>query len=397
MPRFEPFNGVRYDTTRASIADVTAPPYDVIDARGRAALVARDPHNVVLVDLPAEADGPGRYEAAARTFDAWLAEGVLRRDEEPGFYLYRMDYLDDLGRQVHTLGVLGALELSRPDEGDILPHEHTTPKAKSDRLDLLRATRVNLSAIWGLSLTKGLTEHCRVDAEPDESWTDGDGVGHQLWRVTDPARIDAIRTAVGASPVVIADGHHRFETSLAYRDERAAAGDNPVGAELAMVYVVELVDDELTVRPIHRLLTGSSDADLRAALAERFTLVDAGPVGDDILARMATEGALTLVGPDGTGTFLVPRAGAFEGVDDLDSSRLAAAIESVPGIEVRYQHGVDEILEALQHGEAQAGVLLRPASVAQIDANAHSGRRMPPKTTFFHPKPRTGPVFRPTD
>ena len=110
--------GIRYDTSRASIADVTAPPYDVIDARGRAALVARDPHNVVLVDLPDEADGPGRYEAAARTFDTWLAEGVLRRDEEPGFYVYRMDYLDDLGRQVHTLGVLGALELSRPDEGE---------------------------------------------------------------------------------------------------------------------------------------------------------------------------------------------------------------------------------------------------------------------------------------
>ena len=112
---------------------------------------------------------------------------------------------------------------------------------------------------------------------------------------------------------------------------------------------------------------------------------------------MATEGALTLVAPDGTGTFMVPRPGAFEGVDDLDSSRLAAAIESIAGIEVRYQHGVDEILEALRRGEAEAGVLLRPASVAQIDANAHEGRRMPPKTTFFHPKPRTGPVFRPTD
>lgn len=397
MPKFEPFNGVRYDTSLASIADVTAPPYDVIDSRGRAALVARDPHNVVLVDLPDEADGPGRYEAAARTFDAWLAEGVLRRDEEPSFYVYRMDYLDDLGRQAHTLGVLGALELSRPDEGDILPHEFTTPKAKSDRLDLLRATRVNLSAIWGLSLTKGLTDHCRIDVDPDESWTDDDGVGHHLWQVTDAARIDAIRASVGASPVVIADGHHRFETSLAYRDERAAANDNPTGAQLAMVYVVELVDDELTVRPIHRLLTGASDSELVAALGEHFTFVDAGSVGDDILARMATEGALTLVAPDGTGTFMVPRPGAFEGVDDLDSSRLAAAIESIAGIEVRYQHGVDEILEALRRGEAEAGVLLRPASVAQIDANAHEGRRMPPKTTFFHPKPRTGPVFRPTD
>lgn len=397
MPRFEPFRGVRYDTSRASIAEVTAPPYDVIDARGRAGLVARDPHNVVLIDLPDEAAGPGRYDQAAATFDAWLDQGVLIRDDEPGFYLYRMAYTDDLGRPVHTLGVLGALELSRPDEGSILPHEYTTPKAKSDRLDLLRATRANLSAIWGLSLTHGLTDHCRVDSAPDESWMDDDGVRHELWRVVDPVRIEAIRSAVAASPVVIADGHHRYETSLAYRDERATAGDDPDGAALAMVFVVELVDDELTVRPIHRLLTGVDVDDLRTVLATKFDLVDAGQVGDDILSRMAEAGALTLVSPGGAGTFLVPRVGAFDGVDDLDSSRLAAALEGLADIEVRYQHGVDEILDALQRGEADQGVLLRPATVAQIEVNAHEGRRMPPKTTFFHPKPRTGPVFRLTD
>ncbi len=397
MPEFKPFRGIRYDTTRSPIEAVTAPPYDVIDAADRAALVARDPHNVVRIDLPDEADGPGRYEAAARTFDEWLTEGVLVRDDADSFYVYRMDYTDDAGRPAHTLGVLGALALSRPGEGDILPHEHTTPKAKTDRLDLLRATRVNLSTIWGLSLTPGLTELCRVDAGPDETWTDEDDVTHTLWRVSDPERCRRIADAVAASAIVVADGHHRYETSVAYADERRAARDEVEGAAFAMCYVVELTEGELTVRPIHRLLDGVDALTLTAALEASFVRSDAGAIGPDITARMAEAGALCLVAPDGSGTFLVPRPGAFDGVDDLDSARLAHALEGLDGVEVRYQHGVDRILGALAAGSASFGVLLRPATVAQIEANAHSARRMPPKTTFFHPKPRTGPVFRPTD
>ncbi len=397
MPEFRPFRGIRYDTTRAPIEAVTAPPYDVIGPAERTALLARDPHNVVRIDLPDEADGPGRYEAAARTFATWLDQGVLVRDDEEGFYVYRMDYTDDAGRAAHTLGVLGALALSRPSDGEILPHEHTTPKAKTDRLDLLRATRVNLSTIWGLSLTPGLTEACRVDAAPDETWTDDEGVTHSLWRVTDAERCRRIADTVGASPVVVADGHHRYEISVTYAEERRAADDDPEGAAAALCYVVELTEGELTVRPIHRLLSGVDAAALGRALDASFIRSDAGTVGADITARMADAGALCLVAPDGTGTFLVPRDGAFDGVDDLDSARLAHVLDTLGGVEVRYQHGVDHILGALAAGEADFGVLLRPATVAQIDENAHAGRRMPPKTTFFHPKPRTGQVFRPTD
>ncbi len=398
VPKFEPFRGVRYDTNRAVISQVTAPPYDVIDAGMRAELLARDPCNVVQVDLPDEADGPGRYAAAATTFDGWLADGTLVRDTEPSFYLYQMDYRDDLGNDVHTLGVIGALELSRPGEGAILPHEHTTPKAKSDRLDLLRATRVNLSAIWGLSLTEGLTGLCRVDADPDESWTDEDGVSHHLWVVDDPDRTAAISAAVQASPVVIADGHHRFETSVAYRDERAEAGDDPAGAALGDG-VRRRAGRVRTDRPTDPPPAVRSSASRSSPRPSRIGSSCATPAPWTIGSWHAwTRSArLTLVAPDGTGTFLLPREGAFTDVDDLDSSRLAAALESIDGVEVRYQHGVDEILHALHDHEADAGVLLRPATVAQIDVNVHQGRRMPPKTTFFHPKPRTGPVFRPTD
>src|SRR4051812_13501382 len=153
-----------------------------------------------------------------------------------------MSYEDEQGRRRHTTGVFGALELSRPGEGGILPHEHTTPKAKSDRLRLLEATRANLSAVWGLSPAAGLSQLVEVDDRPEAAWTDEDGVEHALWVITDPDRVEAISARVGSEAVVIADGHHRFETSLAYRDaqrsdpEVADAG----GAESVLTYVVEL-------------------------------------------------------------------------------------------------------------------------------------------------------------
>jgi uncharacterized protein (DUF1015 family) len=398
VPHFEPFRGVRYDLSRSPVADVTAPPYDVIDPDDRAALVARHPHNVVVIDLPDEADGPDRYTAAARTFATWQDDGTLLRDDVPTYYAYRMGYRDDLGRPAHTLGVVGALELSRPGEGGILPHERTTPKAKSDRLDLLRATRANLSSVWGLSLTSGLSDLCRTDEAPDAAWTDDDGVEHTLWRITDPDRVAAISTAVASSPVVIADGHHRYETSLAYRDERREAEGTGGGADLVMVYVVELVDDELTVRPIHRLLADLPDGfDLEAALAPFFDVSDGGVADAMVLTRMAEAGALALVRPGGSVALLRPRPEAMAGAADLDSARLDVALAALPAHTLTYQHGVDLVGKAVESGRAQYGVLLRPATVAQIDANAHAGERMPPKTTFFHPKPRTGVVFRLTD
>lgn len=396
VPRFEPFRGVRYDTTRAPAADVTAPPYDVISPTDRAALVLRHQDNVVQIDLPDEADGPGRYGAAAATFRHWLATGVLRRDADPSFYVYRMDYTDDRGQPAQTLGVFGALELSRPDEGQILPHEHTTPKAKSDRLELLRATNANLSPVWTLSLTEGLSRLCETDDEPAVRFADDDGVIHTLWRVSDDERVAAITAAVAASPVVIADGHHRYETSLAYRDERRATnGEAARPAELFLCYVVELVDDQLTVRSIHRLLDGfPADFDLETRLGESFTLGDVVAADAGVLGRMHDAGALALVRRDGTARLLVPRHDALAGAADLDSSRLDVALAALPPHEVRYQHGVDNVTAALAAGDAQFGVLLRPATVAQIKANARTGERMPPKTTFFSPKLRTGLVFR---
>lgn len=393
MARFEPFRGTRYDLDRNDLGRVIAPPYDVIDEAQRAELVARDEHNAVRIDLPSEAEGEDRYQVAARTFAAWQGDGTLVTDEQPAFTVYRMTATDDSGTERRTTGVIGALELTPPGT-DILPHEHTTPKAKSDRLDLMRACRANLSAIWGLSLAKGLTQLLPVDDPPWAEVVDEDGVRHTIWRVDDPATCAAISAAVGRQPVVVADGHHRYETSLTYKDEREAADGESGEAGATMAYVVELVDDELTVHAIHRLLAGLPDGfDLRAALGPWFDEAGPPPAGEPVTAAMGAAGCLTLVLPEGE-VMLRPRPEALGEVRPLDSSRLDVALAALPPHRLTFQHGVANVRAAVASGAAQAGVLLRPATVAQIEATAHGGERMPPKTTFFHPKPKTGLVFR---
>src|SRR3954470_12700574 len=239
---------------------VTAPPYDVIDDVQRATFAARSPHNVVHVDLPR---GDDAYVTAGRLLEQWLDDGVLVVDE-PSLYLYRMDG--------HTLGVIGALGLEPPGEGDVLPHEHTTPKARSDRLDLLRTTHANLSPVWALSLASGLSKLLDPGAAtPLGNWRDGDGITHELWRISDPDTINRIIESVSSAPVVIADGHHRYETCLAFAAERP----DLAGADATLCYVVELAPAQLTVQPIHRLVRGVSLAELETALATEYEL-DAG-------------------------------------------------------------------------------------------------------------------------
>lgn len=393
MPRFEPFRGLRYDAARASLGDVTAPPYDVIDDRQRAELAAND-RNAVRIDLPVDEDGEDRYVVAQRLLQEWQDEGTLVTDDDPTFTIYRMTFTDEAGVVRRTTGVIGALELWPPGAGEILPHEQTTKKAKSDRLDMLRSTRYNLSAIWGLSLAVGLTDLLPTDAEPDAEWTDPDGVTHTVWTSRDPERNGHIAARVLDRPIVVADGHHRYETALQYRDERRVVDGPGTTADLTMCFVVELVEDELTVQPIHRLVTGLPDgAALHLLLTEHFDVEPTEAFGPDAVERLVEAGGLGLV--DDTGTFLLrPKPGAFDDSVELDTVRLEHAREALPSHELSYQHGVANVVDAVAEGRAQAALLMRPATVTQIQAIAHGGERMPPKTTFFAPKPATGIVFR---
>ena len=396
MPRFEPFSAIRYRLDRCDLDRVAAPPYDVLSEADLDTLEARDPHNIVHVDVPRERDGDGRYEAAGRRLAEWIHDGVMERDAAPTFTLYRMSFVDEAGTARETVGVIGGLEVVDEGAGGVLPHERTTPKAKTDRLDLTRATLTNLSPVWGLSLAAGLSELLVESGEPVGSVT-VDGVTHSVERVSDPSRVAAISAKVGSEPVVIADGHHRYAISRTYRDEvRAATGRRDTDAELTMTYVAELISEQLSIEAIHRLYDDTTADALLAHLATRFDLDPAGRIEPAITIEMAQRGSLCFVHPDGTGTWLTPKADMFHGVRDLDSMRLEHALADFDHT-VGYQHGVGHIVDAVTSGAHVAGILIRPVGIAEIRRTADEGLLMPPKSTFFTPKLRTGMVLRPLD
>jgi len=331
VPRFTPFPALRYcDRT---IDDVIAPPYDVLSEVDIDALNARSAFNI--------------------THDF---------DDSPTFTIYRMRFTDATGAPRDIAGVLGGLEVVDDGAGGVLPHERVTPKASTDRLDLTRATQANMSPIWGLSLAAGLTD---LLAEPGEhlSSVTVDGVEHVVERVSDAGRVAAIAEKVGSDDVLIADGHHRYGISRTFRDEVRASGITNAHAEDTLAFVSELVADQLSVEAIHRLYTDIDFDALRSALSTAFDLSDAGTPTADTLAAMEADGKLCLIGPDGTGQWLTPKLGAFDDVRSLDGAWLEHVLAEVEH-SVTYQHG------------------------------AREGLLMPPKSTFFTPKLRTGLVVR---
>ncbi len=390
VPRFEAFRGTRYDVAHVHLDQVIAPPYDVVGSQERDMLAHRSPLNAIHLELP-EPDlryGRDRYLAAADLLDSWLERRVLLEDAEPAFYPYRMTAPDG----ATTTGVVGALAIG----DDVLPHEETMPKPKSDRLDLLRATGTNLSPIWGLSLTPGLSETFAPDGPPAEDAYDDDGVRHQLWVLDDVGTISEVRDAVAASPVVLADGHHRYETARTYRDEvRRANGDRPGDHDLVMTFMVELAESQLHVRAIHRMVAGLRTRTTPATLlGPFFDVVHAGPSTERVVGALAGSDSVAAVTRDDA-WLLTVRSGAFEEAGtDLEAGLIDLALREVPDASVTYTARWQEALEEVRAGRAELAILLRPVAVPQISAWADARRRMPPKTTYFSPKPRTGMVFR---
>ncbi len=395
VPRFEAFPALRYAPS-LPLQLVNAPPYDVLSAVDVAHLAARHPRNIVHIDVPAEVPGRDRYEVAGEQLRAWVHEGSLRRDADPSFTLYRMSFTDEAGDERETVGVIGALEVVDEGASGVLPHERTTPKAKTDRLDLTRATLANLSPVWGLSLTSGLSALLAQPGEAVGACTDEQDVVHTVERVTDPARVAAISQAVAQSPVLIADGHHRYAISRTYRDEVRAARGEHSGAELTMAYVSELVGEQLSIDAIHRLYDGTTADALLNRLGASFDLVEAGQVDASFAAAMVERQSLCLVRPDRSGVWLTPRPDAFRDVRHLDGAFLEHAMLGM-NIDVSYQHGIAHVVDAVAAGRASVGVLIRPTSIDEIRRTADERLLMPPKSTFFTPKLRTGLVLRPID
>lgn len=381
VPQLAPFTGIRYASTLDPDL-VTSPPYDVISPDLQRVLLDRHPRNFVRLILPP--DGDDRYQRAAQALMEWQAEGTLVPDPDPSYYLYVMDYLSR-GKRISTAGIIGALALERFGEGNVFPHEDTMPGPKADRLELMRATRANLEPLWfvaseSLPGLKSIVQSHR-HLPPVAQVTDSAGVRHNLWRVT-PSDADDVVEQMQEVPIVIADGHHRYETAIAYRDERRAQdGSGPWDFVLAMV--AGPADFGPTLLSIHRVVR---DIDTRALMnrlhAEAFD-------GDlQALAEMVSQAGAGTIGLATGEKLWTVRSGA-----PLASVFLRDLLG--PEAKVSYEHELEMVAEAMHEGAT--AFIMAPVPLSLVIERALAGERMPPKTTLFWPKPLSGLVFRSLD
>ena len=405
-----PLRGLRYDPGRvSSLAAVTSPPYDVLDADAVLALESLDPHNVVRLILPrAEESGPeGRYEHAARTLRSWLAEGVLVPDDSPALYVYEQA----AGGAVTQRGVIGALALRDPDERIVLPHEDVMPGPVADRLELMRAARANVEPILlmcsGADATATIVERVVRDSEPALVATGRDGVTHRLWQLVDPGDVAAVQSDLHDRQALIADGHHRYAAYRQLQRELGLDGAGPWDEGLALV--VDLRANPPYVGAIHRTVDGASTMELVAAAKDLF---DAEPLTlESVPQRLARlqEGELLVVDADAAAVLTVREAEKVAALVTAHHPDQWARLDTA----VLHQVLVDDILHAEEaaisyhHDPAQAlayvgrrpalAVLLAPVPVELVLEIAAAGVRMPRKSTSFGPKPRTGLLLRSFD
>ncbi len=412
MADVAPFHALHYDLSAiGSLSDVVAPPYDGVSDPLRAELLSRSPFNVVEVDLP-QAAGADPYEHAAGTLEEWILSGILRQDREPSIWALSQEYNGPDGSLRTRNGILARVRVEDYGPGRIRPHERTQPGPKQDRLDLTRATRFNLSSIFSLT-----SRDAWPQVEPatrDEPWAEvlgGDGTLNRIWRVTDQEIHRAVAWELSQAELLIADGHHRYETARTYRDE--------VGGEGAHCYTLMtltgLTDPGLTVFPIHRLLLGIDDPDLadrfKRGIEAAFETLAEGELDP---AGLEGIGAFGLVEADGSRRLLRLRdpaaldallAGGSAAYRELDPAILEkvvfgeilgmseADVEAKKGL--GYAKSVKEAVAEVESGAAQAAFILRPTPVEQVRAVAGAGETMPPKSTYFFPKIPTGIAFNP--
>jgi uncharacterized protein (DUF1015 family) len=432
MPDVQALRALHYDlSVVGSLVDVVAPPYDVIDAEQRTALIARSPFNVVAVDLPRApaagkggADGGGdveeprdTYRAAGELFESWRLQGAVVRDSRPAVWAHTQRYTGPDGVTQTRRGFFCKVRIEEYGPGRVRPHERTHPGPKEDRLRLTRATRANMSPIFSLySDPTGAAWEALEPATAEPPWgeaRDADGTVHRLWRVTDEAAIAAVQAATRDSELLIADGHHRYETARAYAQEVGGEGDH----RYVLMCLVALEDPGLTVYPTHRLVKGL-DAPHREALAQAlrrdFELTEvapeelAPPPGGGPLqlgyVDSETKRPLRLTLKDQT-IADAALAGFSEAYRRLDTGVLEALLlkgalglsdEDISHLrDFRYARDANEALELVRSDEYDVAFLMRATPVAQVRDVAAAGENMPPKSTFFFPKLLTGLLFNP--
>jgi uncharacterized protein (DUF1015 family) len=420
MADIKPLTALHYDLEAAGpLGQLIAPPYDVIDPDQRAELAARSPYNVVHIDLPT-GNGADPYEIAAQTLDRWRDEGAVVLDTTTAVWALTQEFTDPAGERRTRSGFLCGVRVEDYGRGTIRPHERTHPGPKEDRLRLTRATRANLSPIFALyddprGISWGELAAHTVGPPFGEAIGD-DGTVNRLWRVEHEEVLDAVELALQGSELLIADGHHRYETARVYADEVGGEGPH----RWVLMCLVALQDPGLALYPTHRLVRGITADDRHVALAEelrrdfeieevaRDQLVPPAPAGDGRIrigymdSHFKRAFRLTLKDAAIADRALPDKPEPYR---RLDTAVIEALIlKGTLGMsedDIAHQEGLgyarnfDEAVARLDDGTYDAGFFMGPVTVAQVQAVAAAGENMPPKSTFFVPKVPTGLVFNP--
>lgn len=404
-----PFRALRYRADRiGQLGAVWAPPYDVITRDSAEELRAKHSHNIVRITNP-EGDGDDRYSRAAETLQSWVADGSLAREDESSLYLHRHSY--QLGDDRHTrTGVWALLKLEPFDAGIVLPHERTMSGPKVDRLALMRACQAQLSPVFFIcSDPNGKVSKLLgrlASEEPSDAAEFPKGHDHQVWQVARRETVEELTGLLNEQVYLIADGHHRYETALAYRDGLLASGAPETGRgahEFIMAYVVPEGDPGLALLPAHRVVTGEPLEWIGAVLkaSGRFDVKRLGEAELDSVERMledeAGRPAFVLVARDVEGGWLLRlrKADSLSGISSVAFHEVfmpeAAGLTRDDQLgRMGYVKSVGEALERVRSGSAQAAALLAAPQVEQVREAARAGERLPTKTTYFWPKVPTG-------
>lgn len=414
MPELAPFSALRFTSAAGDLSHLLAPPYDVIDAADAEELKTRSPYNCVRLILP-DGSSDDRYASAAATLQQWILEGVLDVDPHPSVYVYRQRFQAD-GKPSERTAVFAAVRLTPFSQGQVLPHERTHAGPKKDRLALTLATRMQLSPIFMVARDDDGAlydlERELVDTVPDVEAATPDGIQHSMWVVSGD-RSDRLLSAAASHPLLIADGHHRYETALVAAE---ALGDN-VKAAYLLVCIVSQLDPGLVVRPTHRILArppqaGGGRFDWISTLTQSFQLEEAPgltPYEAEEAVASAPAGSIMVALPDGVGYWLAsPRSEALARAGiPAERARISPVVFDELVLGALFGLDADEaahegILSYSRSPAAAAsvsngacGFILPPVSLEDVWATAGLGGRLPPKSTYFEPKMPSGLLFRP--
>ncbi len=418
MPEVKTIQTVHYNLAKVGSLDrVTSPPYDVIDAEMRSRLLEKSPYNVVRIDLP---KGENRYRDAGQTYNDWKREGVLDEDKAPSFWALTQEYRAPDGIDYVRHGLFARVRVTEYGEGRIRPHERTHAGPKKDRLELTRATKTNLSPIFSLySDPAGDIWQRAEPAIANQPWsvvTDGEGTVNRLWRLDDPDAVSAICRSFTDKELLIADGHHRYETALAYANEVGGEGEH----NYTLMCLVSMEDPGLTVFPTHRVLTNLSNEELdrlENTVNESFEIEDVSV--DRLISRTETSDrpniGLVESGDKSARQLSLNSLNSlgkeFDGFSDayrsLDTALLETLIfkralgasqeELAKKGSILYVKDANDAVKIVTEGKAQAAFLMNPPPVDVVREVAAAGETMPPKSTYFYPKLLTGLVFSPLE